>query len=189
MFVRVDGREKEHAYVLPGNARLFHQVLCHSRTLYEELSHNEQWEKDIDGEMGRGIFVALFVLTGVAIAVSAFNLTTAKCARPIGRRAIVDAVVTGTLAVVVADSTVASALDFDSFENGLIQSDTDNCDRKVDPKCKPKMSADEGLCFYGVGKDRQEACKRVKESGGMLPSSKKGERDIKGWVDNPIALQ
>mmetsp|Transcript_29287 Transcript_29287/g.66147 ORF Transcript_29287/g.66147 Transcript_29287/m.66147 type:complete len:136 (-) Transcript_29287:134-541(-) len=135
--------------------------------------------------MGCRIGVALFVFVLSAVSVGAFNLTTDKCARPIGRRAIVDAFATS---VVVVGSAVANALDFDSFENGLIQADTDNCDRKIDPKCRPKMSADEGLCMYGVGKDRMEACKRVKESGGMMPSSKKGERNTKGWVDNPIAL-
>jgi hypothetical protein len=47
-----------------------------------------------------------------------------------------------------------------------------NCDPKRDSKCIPKLSPDEALCKYGQsGNARGEACKRVKESGGVLPQS------------------
>ena len=83
-----------------------------------------------------------------------------------------------------------SALDMDSFEKSLIDQDTSDCDPNLDRKCTPKLSADEALCKYGVpGSDsRSVACRRVRDAGGLLPGPKKGERDVKGWVDNPIAL-
>jgi hypothetical protein len=65
----------------------------------------------------------------------------------------------------------ANALDMDAFINSELASDTKNCNPKKDPKCLPKLSADEALCQYGqVGAAKKiEACKRVKEAGGKLP--------------------
>ena len=72
--------------------------------------------------------------------------------------------------------TAAHALDMDAFMNQEIQADTQNCDPKKDPKCKPKLSGDEALCQYGqVGKARSEACKRVKEAGGQVIQSSGGK--------------
>lgn len=55
-----------------------------------------------------------------------------------------------------------------------IQEDSKNCDPKRDPKCIPKISADEALCKYGQSGDaRGEACKRVKQAGGAVPDPAK----------------
>jgi hypothetical protein len=42
------------------------------------------------------------------------------------------------------------------------------CNPKYDPKCVPELTKDEALCQYGQsgGKDRSEACRRVKEAKG-----------------------
>jgi hypothetical protein len=65
-------------------------------------------------------------------------------------------------------------LDFDAFEKGTIDSDTKNCNPKLDPKCQPKLSPDEALCQYGnSGKARGEACKRIRDAGGKLPDVQK----------------
>ena len=65
----------------------------------------------------------------------------------------------------------ANALDMDALINRELDSDTKNCDPKKDPKCMPKLSADEALCQYGqVGAAKKmEACQRVKAAGGKLP--------------------
>ena len=110
------------------------------------------------------------------------------------RREIVDMFTKATIGAGVGtlfgSSQEANALDMDSFEKSLIDKDTSDCDPNLDRKCTPKLSADEALCKYGVpGSDsRGAACRRVRDVGGRLPGAKKGERDIKGWVDNPIAL-
>ena len=55
-----------------------------------------------------------------------------------------------------------------------LEKDQKNCNPKTDPKCMPKMSADEALCKYGQsGNARGEACKRFRASGGALPTSTK----------------
>lgn len=84
----------------------------------------------------------------------------------------------------------AQALDMDSFVNSQLEKDTIECNPKIDPKCAPKLTADEALCKYGVsGSDaRLAACKRVRDVGGLLPTSKPGERNTAGWVNNPIPL-
>ncbi|KAL7534895.1 hypothetical protein ACHAWF_004982 [Thalassiosira exigua] len=105
------------------------------------------------------------------------------------RRELVD-IALGTVTIGLVGSTrEANALDMDSFENSLLENDTAKCDSK-DPKCIPKLTADEALCKYGVpGSDaRTAACRRVRDAGGLLPTSKTGERSTAGWVDNPIAL-
>ena len=86
--------------------------------------------------------------------------------------------------------TAAHALDMDSFINNQLEKDTVDCNSKLDPKCIPKLTADEALCKYGVsGSDaRLAACKRVRDAGGLLPTSKPGERNTAGWVNNPIPL-
>lgn len=60
----------------------------------------------------------------------------------------------------------AEALDMDAFMNKELEADVANCDPKRDPKCKPKLSADEALCQYGQGRSKGEACKRAKTTGG-----------------------
>ena len=109
------------------------------------------------------------------------------------RREIVDMftkAVGAGVATLVGSSQEANALDMDSFEKSLIDKDTSDCDPNLDRKCTPKLTADEALCKYGVpGSDsRGAACRRVRDVGGRLPGAKKFERDVKGWVDNPIAL-
>ena len=53
-----------------------------------------------------------------------------------------------------------------------LDADTKNCNPKVDSKCIPKLSSDEAMCKYGQSGDaRGEACRRVKEAGGNLPTS------------------
>jgi hypothetical protein len=110
------------------------------------------------------------------------------------RRDIVDmftkAAVGAGVGAIIGSTQKANALDMDSFERSLIDKDTSDCDPNLDRKCTPKLTADEALCKYGVpGSDsRGAACRRVRDAGGQLPGPKKGERDVKGWVDNPIAL-
>ena len=69
------------------------------------------------------------------------------------------------------------------FLNTVLQlkADEKNCNPKLDPKCIPKLSADEALCKYGQsGEARGEACKRVKKSGGELPSAKPQGKSLGG---------
>jgi len=69
----------------------------------------------------------------------------------------------------------------DAFMNSQLESDTKNCDPKRDPKCIPKLSADEALCKYGQsGNARGEACKRVKQAGGTLPSAQPQGKSLGG---------
>lgn len=108
------------------------------------------------------------------------------------RREVVDTLTKSAVGASVAalvGSTQAYALDMDSFEKNLIDKDTSGCDPILDRKCAPKLTADEALCNYGVpGSDaRGGACRRVRDAGGLLPGAKK-ERDVSGWVNNPIAL-
>jgi hypothetical protein len=57
-----------------------------------------------------------------------------------------------------------------------IEADTKNCDPKRDPKCIPKLTADEALCKYGQsGTARGEACKRVKAGGGKIDTRPQGK--------------
>jgi hypothetical protein len=61
-----------------------------------------------------------------------------------------------------------------------LENDKKNCDPKRDPKCIPKLNADEALCKYGQSGDaRGEACKRAKASGGALPGASK-EKSLGG---------
>mmetsp|Transcript_403 Transcript_403/g.915 ORF Transcript_403/g.915 Transcript_403/m.915 type:complete len:172 (-) Transcript_403:233-748(-) len=98
----------------------------------------------------------------------------------------------GTAALVGSTTfpSPASALDMDSFERSLIEKDTTQCDSKLDAKCIPKLTPDEALCKYGVsGADaRTAACRRVRDAGGQLPTSKVGERSTQGWLNGDIAL-
>ncbi|GKY95236.1 hypothetical protein MPSEU_000486400 [Mayamaea pseudoterrestris] len=85
-----------------------------------------------------------------------------------GRRQMLTNIVAGSLALagVTSYRTTAMALDMDAFVNGELASDTTNCDPKRDPKCIPKLNADEALCKYGQsGQARADACKRVKSQG------------------------
>jgi hypothetical protein len=86
----------------------------------------------------------------------------------------------GTIAGIVSLPTITQALDFDAFEKGLVESDTKNCNPKLDPKCIPKLTPDEALCQYGKsGQARGEACMRVKQAGGKLPGVTK-EKSLGG---------
>ena len=113
------------------------------------------------------------------------------------RRDVINKVFTASLLTItsLASSSVSysppsNALDIDSFENSLLEQDTTQCNPKLDPKCIPKLTPDEALCKYGVpGADaRTDACKRVRDAGGQLPTSKAGERSTQGWLNGDIAL-
>jgi hypothetical protein len=151
-----------------------------------------------------GIRLGLFAAAVAVLANMAFPENACAFAPPshstatlplhMQRREVVDlftkAAVGASVAAFVGSTQSANALDMDSFERSLIDKDTSDCDPNLDRKCAPKLTADEALCKYGVsGSDsRGAACRRVRDSGGQLPGPKKFERDIKGWVDNPIAL-
>lgn len=105
-----------------------------------------------------------------------------------GRRDVVGALAGGfaagaALAGIFGAGGEASALDFDSFEKGLIEKDIAECNPKIDPRCIPKLTEDEALCKYGGGGTKKiEACIRVRDAGGQLPGGgKPGERQVKGW--------
>jgi hypothetical protein len=90
-----------------------------------------------------------------------------------GRRHAFSVIAAGSLSLLVpffVMNGAANALDMDAFINRELESDTKNCNPKKDPKCMPKLSADEALCQYGQsGEKRSEACKRVRAAGGSLP--------------------
>mmetsp|Transcript_5609 Transcript_5609/g.11217 ORF Transcript_5609/g.11217 Transcript_5609/m.11217 type:complete len:165 (+) Transcript_5609:85-579(+) len=67
---------------------------------------------------------------------------------------------------VAALPSIASALDIDAFVEGELAADKKACNPKYDPKCAPELTKDEALCQYGQsgGRDRAEACKRVREA-------------------------
>mmetsp|Transcript_24806 Transcript_24806/g.68374 ORF Transcript_24806/g.68374 Transcript_24806/m.68374 type:complete len:149 (+) Transcript_24806:114-560(+) len=84
----------------------------------------------------------------------------------------------GAFAAAIAFTPVvaANALDMDAFANAQIESDIKNCDPKRDPKCIPKLNADEALCKYGQsGSARGDACKRVKAAGGDISQKSQGK--------------
>ena len=107
-------------------------------------------------------FVSLLILTGV----SAFTVvptprfsTTLEAAAPSGtlgerlsrsqeRTHSVDPdnarrnLMVGSL-FWLASAGAANALDMDAFVNSQLEADTKNCDPKKDPKCIPKLTADE----------------------------------------------
>ncbi|GMH49783.1 hypothetical protein TrRE_jg3133 [Triparma retinervis] len=71
-------------------------------------------------------------------------------------------------APILASPSMAGALDMDAFVAGELAADKKACNPKYDPKCVPELTKDEALCQYGQsgGKDRSEACRRVKEAKG-----------------------
>lgn len=84
----------------------------------------------------------------------------------------------GVLAVAIAfaPTVAANALDMDAFANAQIEADIKNCDPKRDPKCIPKLNADEALCKYGQsGTKKSEACRRVKAAGGDISQAPQGK--------------
>jgi hypothetical protein len=90
------------------------------------------------------------------------------------RKALQQILCAGSLAV--AAPKAAFGLDMDAFMNSELANDLKNCDPKRDPKCIPKLNADEALCKYGQsGNARSEACKKVKKQGGELPSATKAK--------------
>ena len=91
-----------------------------------------------------------------------------------GRRRMLESILFGASVASVA-GPAANALDMDAFATSTLENDQKNCDPKKDPKCIPKISADQALCTYGQsGTARGEACKRVKAAGGSLPSASQG---------------
>eukprot|EP00531_Pseudo-nitzschia_arenysensis_P019732 CAMPEP_0116144150 /NCGR_PEP_ID=MMETSP0329-20121206/15838_1 /TAXON_ID=697910 /ORGANISM="Pseudo-nitzschia arenysensis, Strain B593" /LENGTH=146 /DNA_ID=CAMNT_0003639533 /DNA_START=26 /DNA_END=466 /DNA_ORIENTATION=+ len=84
----------------------------------------------------------------------------------------------GAFAAALAFTPVvaANALDMDAFANAQIEADIKNCDPKRDPKCIPKLTADEALCKYGQsGTKKSEACRRVKAAGGDTSQAPQGQ--------------
>jgi len=84
----------------------------------------------------------------------------------------------GALAVAIAfaPTVSANALDMEAFANAQIEADIKNCDPKRDPKCIPKLNADEALCKYGQsGTKKSEACRRVKAAGGDISQAPQGK--------------
>ena len=113
--------------------------------------------------------------------------STASC------REIIDLLTKATVGAAAASFVgigSAGALDMDSFEKNLIEKDTAQCDSRLDPKCVPKLTPDEALCKYGVSgaEARTAACRRVRDAGGELPTSRPGERKTQGWLNGDIAL-
>ena len=138
-------------------------------------------------------FIAAALVASILIStnyyVSAFSSPSSKSCNS-SRREIINIFTKATVgAVLIGTSTESNALDMDSFENSLIEKDTTECNSK-DPKCIPKLTADEALCKYGVSgaDERTKACRRVRDAGGQLPGSKKGERSTQGWLNGDIAL-
>merc|ERR1712232_343849 len=96
----------------------------------------------------------------------------------LGRRAAFQSIVIGTAVLAPA---ISNALDMDAFMNAELDKDTKNCDPKKDPKCLPKLSADEAMCQYGQsGEKRGEACKRVKAAGGSVGGNGKAGKSLGG---------
>ena len=101
-----------------------------------------------------------------------------------GRRKALQNILLGATAAAAfassTSSTPAYALDMDAFMNSELDKDQKACNPKTDPKCAPKMTADEALCKYGQsGNARAEACKKFKQTGGELPSATK-EKSLGG---------
>lgn len=100
-----------------------------------------------------------------------------------GRRKALQSILAGAAVSATAAGfpTASSALDMDAFANGQLEADKKACNPKLDPKCAPKMTEAEALCKYGQsgGKARAEACKKVKQQGGELPSASK-EKSLGG---------
>jgi hypothetical protein len=97
----------------------------------------------------------------------------------LGRRNVLQAILTGAAASLVIPEGV-KALDMDAFMNSELDKDQKQCNPKFDPKCAPKMTAEEALCKYGQsGNARAEACKKFKEQGGQLPTATK-EKSLGG---------
>mmetsp|Transcript_11335 Transcript_11335/g.27180 ORF Transcript_11335/g.27180 Transcript_11335/m.27180 type:complete len:144 (+) Transcript_11335:121-552(+) len=129
-------------------------------------------------------FCVLFLAT-----ISCVESLTSKTSRPLhgtalaatntiddSRRNALKKVATVTFAVAFAPAVAANALDMDAFANAQIEADIKNCDPKLDPKCIPKLNADEALCKYGQsGTKKSEACKRVKAAGGDVSQAPQGK--------------
>jgi hypothetical protein len=61
-------------------------------------------------------------------------------------------------------------------DENQIEADIKNCDPKRDPKCIPKLNAEEALCKYGqAGKAKSEACRKVKAAGGDISQAPQGK--------------
>jgi hypothetical protein len=143
---------------------------------------------NIRGSHGFIISLATMMLVTIS-AFSTGNSSSSSKTAPLSmeRRELIKSL---TQATILSTAAAAQALDMDSFANSELKKDTSECNPKIDPKCIPKLTADEALCKYGVaGSDaRLAACKRVRAAGGLLPTSKPGERNVAGWVNNDIPL-
>jgi hypothetical protein len=117
------------------------------------------------------LFIAL-----LATSVTGYSVPTESA---VARRQALGAIFGGSVAFIGASA--ANALDMDAFANSQIEADTKNCNPKLDPKCIPKLTTDEALCKYGQsGQARGEACKRVKQAGGEMPSAKPAGKSLGG---------
>lgn len=115
-------------------------------------------------------FFSVLAVSSIVACCNAYAPPGAKQETMFGRRQAMQILLGGTGAFIA--SGAANALDMDAFVNAQIENDTKNCDPKRDPKCIPKLTADEALCKYGqAGNARGEACKRFKSGGGVLPAA------------------
>jgi len=124
---------------------------------------------------------AFLVVLSAAASVHGYSVPPAKSVDTsvVARRQAIGAIFGGSVAFVGASA--ANALDMDAFVNAQIEADKKNCNPKVDPKCAPTLTKDEALCKYGQSGDaRGEACKRVKQAGGALPSAKPSGKSLGG---------
>eukprot|EP00542_Grammatophora_oceanica_P014157 CAMPEP_0194036824 /NCGR_PEP_ID=MMETSP0009_2-20130614/9189_1 /TAXON_ID=210454 /ORGANISM="Grammatophora oceanica, Strain CCMP 410" /LENGTH=147 /DNA_ID=CAMNT_0038678743 /DNA_START=130 /DNA_END=573 /DNA_ORIENTATION=+ len=113
------------------------------------------------------------------------TITNLASAQPpsamLGRRQALQKLFGSSLALIAVAAPASQALDMDAFASGQLESDQKNCDPKRDPKCIPKLTADEALCKYGQsGNARSEACKKVRAAGGDLPSAKPQGKSLGG---------
>mmetsp|Transcript_3045 Transcript_3045/g.3592 ORF Transcript_3045/g.3592 Transcript_3045/m.3592 type:complete len:163 (-) Transcript_3045:87-575(-) len=92
-----------------------------------------------------------------------YSLGQQKAGASLSRRAAFRRITLPFCAAAVAVTTSvdsSSALDMDAFIQKELDSET--CNEKLDPKCKPKLSADESLCRFGSPSKRTgEACDRA----------------------------
>ena len=120
----------------------------------------------------------LVTLFAAPVHVLGYNVLT-NGGDAMARRKAMGAILGGSVAFLSAST--AHALDMDAFANAQIEADKKNCNPKFDPKCAPTMTKDEALCKYGQSGDaRGDACKRVKQAGGALPSAKPAGKSLGG---------
>jgi hypothetical protein len=122
--------------------------------------------------------IALLAVNSYGYSVPAANKFDSSSS-VMARRQAMTSLFGGSIAFLGVSS--ANALDMDAFANSQLEADEKNCNPKVDPKCAPPMTKDEALCKYGQsGEARGDACKRVKQAGGSLPSAKPQGKSLGG---------